>query len=223
VGSWHPRWVGRRGRRTPYWGTYGWRRAAKTGTPRACVGGVEPGAGLVGLLGKESGSGRAAVEDAHAPSFVGFGAAKPTEPSGATRARHHRIQQDAGHPRRRCGRGPVHPDRDRGIAAPASAAAALPVRLVDPRGLRPQHPPLAASGPGRRAAAPAGRDPPAGVSALRAGPYRDRRLGAARRSVHPRLRRRRRLPGAAHRQDHYHPAAALLLGGGRGDRDPRGG
>jgi hypothetical protein len=37
------------------------------------------------------------MEDAHAPSFIGLGAAKPTEPSGATRARH-RIQQDAAIP-----------------------------------------------------------------------------------------------------------------------------
>ena len=29
----------------------------------------------------------------------------------------------------------VHPGRDRGVTAPASAAAALPVRLVHPRGL----------------------------------------------------------------------------------------
>jgi hypothetical protein len=39
-------------------------------------------AGLVGVNGKESRLGRAAVWDAHAPSFVGFGAAKPPEALG---------------------------------------------------------------------------------------------------------------------------------------------
>lgn len=46
--------------------------------------------------------------------------------------------------------GSSSPDRDRGLVAAAVAAAALPVRLVHPRGLRPVHPPLAPHGPGRR-------------------------------------------------------------------------
>jgi hypothetical protein len=106
----------------------------KSGTPRACVGGCGPEQAWLGwAIRSSAGSGLRWRTRTRRP--LGFGAAKPTEALGSDTC--------APPPHStRCWPFPVpmwpggvHPGRDRGRAAPPSAAAALPVRLVHPRGL----------------------------------------------------------------------------------------
>ena len=105
-----------------------------SGTPRACVGGCGPEQAWLGwAIRSSAGSGLRWRTRTRRP--LGFGAAKPTEALGSDTC--------APPPHStRCWPFPVpmwpggvHPGRDRGRAAPPSAAAALPVRLVHPRGL----------------------------------------------------------------------------------------